>query len=115
MLRTFFQKYCDDVMWGVGPTSYFLFFETYIVFMYRASMFKNIGVTTNLYTLSKGRLTSMPRGVMNNAADIEKRCREVNPLSLTGMSAMAFPEKISTTRGGMMVKHVSQRLVVRKP
>lgn len=103
------------MMWGVGPTSYFLFFETYIVFMYRASMFKNIGVTTNLYTLSKGRLTSMPRGVMNNAADIEKRCREVNPLSLTGMSAMAFPEKISTTRGGMMVKHVSQRLVVRKP
>lgn len=55
------------------------------------------------------------RGVMNNASDIDRRCSEVNPLSLTGMSAMAFPEKISTTRGGMMVKHVSQRVVLTNP
>ena len=57
----------------------------------------------------------MPKGVMNNAAAIEKRCNEVNPLSLTGMSALVFPEKISTTRGGMAVKHTSQRLVLRNP
>ena len=57
----------------------------------------------------------MPRQIMNNAADIERRCAEVNPLSLTGMSALGFPEKISTTRGGMMVKHTSQRVVVRNP
>lgn len=57
----------------------------------------------------------MPKHVMNNASDIDKRCQEVSPLALTGMSAMAFPEKISTTRGGMMVKHVSQRLVIRNP
>ena len=55
------------------------------------------------------------RHVMNNATDIDKRCAEVNPLSLTGMSAMVFPDKISTTRGGMAVKHVSQRVVVRDP
>lgn len=52
---------------------------------------------------------------MNNASDIARRCDEVNPLSLTGMSAMGFPEKISTVRGGMMVKHTSQRVVVRNP
>lgn len=57
----------------------------------------------------------MPRQIMNNAADIDRRCAEVNPLSLTGMSALGFPEKISTTRGGMMVKHTSQRVVVRNP
>lgn len=57
----------------------------------------------------------MPKQVMNNAADIRARCSEVSPLSLTGMSAMGFPEKISTTRGGMMVKHTSQRVVVRNP
>lgn len=57
----------------------------------------------------------MPRQIMNNAADIERRCAEVNPLSLTGMSALGFPEKISTTRGVMMVKHTSQRVVVRNP
>ena len=53
--------------------------------------------------------------VMNNSADIEKRCQNVSPYSLIGMSAMGFPEKISTTRGGMMVKHVSQRQVLRNP
>ena len=57
----------------------------------------------------------MPKQVMNNASDIDRRCANVDPLSLTGMSAMGFPEKISTTRGGMMVKHVSQRLVLRNP
>lgn len=58
----------------------------------------------------------MPKAkVMNNSADIEKRCQDVSPFSLIGMSAMGFPEKISTTRGGMMVKHVSQRQVLRNP
>ena len=53
--------------------------------------------------------------IMNNAKDIDDRCNSVNPLSLTGMSALVFPEKISTTRGGMAVKHCSQRLVIRNP
>lgn len=57
----------------------------------------------------------MPKKIMNNAADIERRCAEIDPLSMTGMSAQGFPEKISTTRGGMMVKHTSQRVVVRNP
>lgn len=57
----------------------------------------------------------MATRVMNNARSIDERCKEVNPLSLTGMSAMIFPEKISTTRSGMGVKHSSQRLVLRNP
>lgn len=57
----------------------------------------------------------MARHVMNNASDIDAYCKSVNPLATTGMSAMVFPDKISTTRGGMAVKHVSQRVVVRNP
>lgn len=57
----------------------------------------------------------MPRKIMNNAADIDQRCAAINPLSMTGMSAQGFPEKISTTRSVMMVKHTSQRVVVRDP
>ena len=57
----------------------------------------------------------MAKQVMNNARDIEERCASVNPLALTGMSALTFPDKISTVRGGMAVKHSSQRVVVRNP
>lgn len=54
-------------------------------------------------------------GVMNNVSDIEARAAEVSPLSLFGASAMGFPDKISTTRGVMMTRHTSQRVVVRNP
>lgn len=57
----------------------------------------------------------MAKQVMNNAQDIHDRCAAINPLAMTGMSALGFPEKISTTRGGMMVKHCSQRVVLRNP
>ena len=57
----------------------------------------------------------MAKQVMNNARDIDERCAAVNPLSVTGMSALTFPDKISTVRGGMAVKHSSQRVVVRNP
>ena len=52
---------------------------------------------------------------MNSASDIEKRTKEVSPLSLFGASAMAFPDKISTVRSGMATRHASQRVVLRNP
>ena len=56
----------------------------------------------------------MPR-IMNNSQEIDDRCRQVDPLSTTGASALVFAEKISTTRGGMAVKHTSQRVVLDHP
>ena len=55
------------------------------------------------------------RGVMNNASEIDKRTREISPLSLFGASAMAFPDKISTVRGVMATRHTSQRVVLTNP
>ena len=55
------------------------------------------------------------RVVMNNVSDIEKRCNEVNPMSLFGASAMTFPDKISTTRSGMAVRHTGQYVVQSNP
>lgn len=55
------------------------------------------------------------RGVMNNASEIEERCSKVSPLSMTGASAMGFPDKISTVRGVMMTRHTSQRVVLSNP
>ena len=55
------------------------------------------------------------RVVMNNVSDIEKRCAEVNPMSLFGASAMTFPDKISTTRSGMAVRHTAQYVVQSNP
>ena len=55
------------------------------------------------------------RGVMNNASEIEERCSKVTPLSMTGASAMGFPDKISTVRGVMMTRHTSQRVVLSNP
>ena len=55
------------------------------------------------------------RVVMNNVSDIEKRCAEVNPMSLFGASAMTFPDKISTTRSGMAVRHTGQYVVQSNP
>lgn len=55
------------------------------------------------------------RGVVNNVSDIEKRTKEVSPLSLFGASAMGFPDKISTVRAGMATRHASQRVVLTEP
>ena len=55
------------------------------------------------------------RFIMNSAVEINKRVREVNRLSLFGSSALTFPDKISTTRGGMATKHTSQRVVLTNP
>jgi DNA-directed RNA polymerase beta subunit len=52
---------------------------------------------------------------MNNASEIEKRAKEVSPMSLFGASAMVFPDKISTVRGVMGTRHTSQRVVLRNP
>lgn len=53
--------------------------------------------------------------VRNDSAAIKKRTEEVSPLSLFGASAMVFPDKISTTRTGMAVRHTSQRVVLTDP
>lgn len=55
------------------------------------------------------------RCMMNNASEIEKRCQEVAPMSMFGMSAMTFPDKISTVRGVMAARHTSQRVVLTRP
>ena len=55
------------------------------------------------------------RGMMNNASEIEKRCQEVAPMSMFGISAMTFPDKISTVRGVMAARHTSQRVVLTRP
>lgn len=55
------------------------------------------------------------RGMMNNALEIEKRCQEVSPMSMFGLSAMTFPDKISTVRGVMATRHTSQRVVLTRP
>lgn len=57
----------------------------------------------------------MGRQMMNNAADINKRAQEINPLSLYGASATVFPDKISPVRTIMAVRQASQRVVLSEP
>lgn len=71
-------------------------------------------VTEQTNTQTPSRVTRR-RGVMNDAAEINKRIKEIKPLSLFGASAMVFPDKISTVRSGMAVKHTSQRVVLDHP
>lgn len=71
-------------------------------------------VTEQPNTQTPSRVTRR-RGVMNDAAEINKRIKEIKPLSLFGASAMVFPDKISTVRSGMAVKHTSQRVVLDHP
>lgn len=54
-------------------------------------------------------------GIMNAVSDIERQIGEVDKLSMFGMSAMGFPDKISTVRGVMMSRHGSQRVVLSNP
>lgn len=53
--------------------------------------------------------------LMNNSHEIEDQCAHVDPLSTVGVSAMGFPEKISSVRAGMCTKHTSQRVVLDHP
>ena len=55
------------------------------------------------------------KATMNSASEIDKRCKEVIPMSLFGASALGFPDKISTVRGVMNARHSSQRVVLRNP
>ena len=55
------------------------------------------------------------RGTMNNASEIEKRCKEIDPMACFGASALVFPDKISTVRGVMGTRHTSQRVVLTNP
>lgn len=73
---------------------------------------ETVAEQTNTQTPSR---VTRRRGVMNDAAEINKRIKEIKPLSLFGASAMVFPDKISTVRSGMAVKHTSQRVVLDHP
>ena len=53
--------------------------------------------------------------VMNSIDDINDRCSQSTNLSLVGASAMTFPDKISTVRSNMAVKHTSQYVVLTNP
>lgn len=53
--------------------------------------------------------------VMNSIDDINDRCSHASTLSLVGASAMTFPDKISTVRSNMAVKHTSQYVVLTNP
>lgn len=53
--------------------------------------------------------------VMNSIDDINERCAAATSLSLVGASAMTFPDKISTVRSNMAVKHTSQYVVLSNP
>lgn len=53
--------------------------------------------------------------VMNSIDDINDRASKATPLSLVGASAMTFPDKISTVRSNMAVKHTSQYVVLSNP
>ena len=54
--------------------------------------------------------------VMNNFSDIDMRCAEVDTRSMTGGSALGFPDKISPVRAVMATKHgMTQRVVLTNP
>ena len=53
--------------------------------------------------------------LQNNSHEIEDQCSRVDPLSTVGVSAMGFPEKISSVRASMCTKHTSQRVVIDHP
>lgn len=53
--------------------------------------------------------------LQNNSNEIEIQCDKIDPLSTVGVSAMGFPEKISSVRSSMCTKHTSQRVVIDNP
>lgn len=69
----------------------------------------------NKDTNQKVTIRTRHRGTMNNASEIEKRCKEIDPMACFGASALVFPDKISTVRGVMGTRHTSQRVVLTNP
>jgi len=55
------------------------------------------------------------RIVMNTMSDIKARTEGLNKLSTVGISAMTFPDKISTVRSNMAARHTSQYVVPTHP
>ena len=53
--------------------------------------------------------------VINTMSDIKSRTEGLNPLSTVGISAMTFPDKISTVRSNMAARHTSQYVVLTNP
>jgi hypothetical protein len=53
--------------------------------------------------------------VLNTMPDIKNRTTGINPLSMVGISAMTFPDKISTVRSNMAARHTSQYVVLTNP
>lgn len=53
--------------------------------------------------------------LMNSMSDIKRRTEGLNPLSTVGISAMTFPDKISTVRSNMAARHTSQYVVLTNP
>lgn len=53
--------------------------------------------------------------VMNSMSEIQSRINGLNPLSTVGISAMTFPDKISTVRSNMAARHTSQYVVLTNP
>lgn len=62
-----------------------------------------------------GKKERKNRRVMNTNNEIVERTSQINPLSLTGASALVFPERVSTTRSGMATKHATQRVAIANP
>lgn len=53
--------------------------------------------------------------VVNSMPEIKARTEGINPLSTVGISAMTFPDKISTVRSNMAARHTSQYVVLTNP
>ena len=53
--------------------------------------------------------------MMNTMSDIKSRVEGLNKLSTVGISAMTFPDKISTVRSNMAARHTSQYVVPTHP
>ncbi len=53
--------------------------------------------------------------MLNTMSDIKARTQGINPLSTVGISAMTFPDKISTVRSNMAARHTSQYVVLSNP
>lgn len=66
-------------------------------------------------TLVPAAETKKKKHVLNTMSDIKARTEGINPLSTVGISAMTFPDKISTVRSNMAARHTSQYVVLTNP
>lgn len=61
-------------------------------------------------------IVAQPRKKMvNTMSSIKSHTNNINPLSMVGISAMTFPDKISTVRSNMAARHTSQYVVLSQP